>query len=373
MAASMSRRHARPPAGALAASLSSQRRLAGGAERRGPPAPLRGRGVPRAGKPSRAHARHSAPCARESSRPTRRCRGLGQGGRRRVRSTEGELRALPPGTSAADAAAESAARRGPGIADASAGPLTAFLSEPRTDYRHGVFGAVSEAAPIIAERQPAVEHASRARADRTSTAIAAGADAVFEDLEPRLADLDRDGTPEILAVKSYLARARPSRSSAGATAPGLLAETPPTGEPHRWLAPAAVADFDGDGRPDIALVRTPHLQGVLQVWAWTGRQARLEARGGGLPNHVLGSTAIDNAAAVDLDGDGRPELVIPTLDRKRSRCSRLRTASRSCAASPSRPGRPRARARRRQGRPRCCGLEDAGGGGRAALAMRRAR
>ena len=55
-------------------------------------------------------------------------------------------------------------------------------------------------------------------------------DAVFEDLEPRLADLDRDGHDEIVVVKSYLKRG--SSLAVIAEHRGkyeIVAETPPLG------------------------------------------------------------------------------------------------------------------------------------------------
>jgi hypothetical protein len=36
-------------------------------------------------------------------------------------------------------------------------------------------------------------------------------------------------------------------------------ETPPISMVHRWLNPAGVADYYGDGRLELALVVTPNL------------------------------------------------------------------------------------------------------------------
>jgi FG-GAP-like repeat len=233
---------------------------------------------------------------------------------------KGELKQVPFGHAGEDAPLPEAPRNAvPGTHMQAAGPLTVSLSAPRSDYRHGVFGRIDDAGAVtIAERQPLAGVSSQPRAVPTKiTVVESGPGAVFEDLEPRLADLDGDGAPEIVVVKSYLDK------GAALAVIGkrdgewkVLAETPPIGERHRWLAPAAIADFDGDGRPDIALVRTPHLQGVLQLWDWADGKLVLKHEAVGYSNHVLGSTALDNAAAADLDGDGRPELVIPTLDRK---------------------------------------------------------
>jgi hypothetical protein len=207
----------------------------------------------------------------------------------------------------------------PGARMQTAGALTVYLSEPRSDYRHNVLGDAVEAGELtIAERQPLGGVSAQPRAVPTETTrIAAGPDAVFEDLEPRLADLDSDGTPEIVVVKSY--RDKGSALAVIGRRDGvwrMLAETPPIGQSHRWLNPAGIADFDGDGKPEIALVKTPHLDGLLQIWSFDGTKLSLKHEAAGYANHALGSTALDNAVAVDVDGDGRPELVLPTLDRK---------------------------------------------------------
>jgi hypothetical protein len=240
----------------------------------------------------------------------------GAGGGAALHLDKGELRQVrwPDGGEPVPEAPRTAV---PGTRMQSAGPLTTFFTEPRAG--HGAFGQIDAAGRLtIMEKQPLAGVSTEARAVPTRMSVVeAGPDAVFEDVEPRLADLDRDGTPEILVVKSYLARgsalAVVGRRDGAWT---VLAETPPVGEPQRWLSPAAVADFSGDGQPGIALVRTPHLQGALQLWSFDGRKLALKHEAAGYSNHVFGEAALDNAAAVDVDGDGRPELILPTQDRK---------------------------------------------------------
>lgn len=242
----------------------------------------------------------------------------GKGGGAAFSLVKGELNTLlfaPP-----DREAPSFGEEGrdavPGSRQQSAGPISVHLAGPTDAYPHGAVGRATARELVISERQPVAQGAGVQKVPVRVTRVSAGPDAVFEDLEPRLADLDRDGTPEILVVKST-----PDKGSALAVIGRLdgewkiVAETPPTGEPNGWLNPAAVADFDGDGTVDIALVRTPHRDGVLQVWAWEGGRLALKHEAGGYSNHAFGKTALDLAAAVDLDGDGVPELAIPTVDR----------------------------------------------------------
>ncbi|KAA2242193.1 FG-GAP repeat domain-containing protein [Salinarimonas soli] len=206
----------------------------------------------------------------------------------------------------------------PHARQAAEGPIKAYLASPRTDYGHGVLGDSVEAGTlVIEERRPVQAGPGVQKVPVTVTRLEAGPDAVFEDLEPRLADLDGDGVPEILVVRS-------SKSAGAALVIAgrregvwrMVAETPAIGTSNRWLNPGPVADFDRNGKPDIVVVRTPHIDGVLQVWTWDGGGLRLLHEKAGYSTHAQGSTALDNAAAADLDGDGTPEIVAPTLDRR---------------------------------------------------------
>ena len=136
----------------------------------------------------------------------------------------------------------------------------AWLAEPTTRYDHGILGDKIEAGSLVIETR-----------DGKRQTVRLNDDAVFEDLEPRIVDLDRDGHDEIVVVKSYLKRG--SSLAVIAERRGkyeIVAETPPLGQPHRWLDPAGIADFNGDGKIDIALVRQPHVIGSLELWRWGG-------------------------------------------------------------------------------------------------------
>jgi hypothetical protein len=182
----------------------------------------------------------------------------------------------------------------------------AWLAEPTDRYRHGVLGDAIEAASLVVERP-----------DGRRDTVQLDGDAVFEDLFPRIADLGGADREAIVVVKSYLDRGaalavvgeRDGRFA-------VIAETPASGAPNRWLNPAGFADFDGDGAPDIALVRMPHALGTLELWSW--RNGRIE-KALTLPdfsNHVAGSRALRMSAVADFDGDGKADLAIPSFDRR---------------------------------------------------------
>jgi len=161
--------------------------------------------------------------------------------------------------------------------------------------------------------------------------VACGAD----DLAMRLADLDGDGRDAIVVVKSSLKRGS-SLAVIGLRRGkyAILAETPPLGAPHRWLDPAGIADFTGNGRKSMALVRQPHAVGALELWGWSGGKLQQIAELADAANHVAGTRAIDMSAAADFDGDGVADLAVPSLDRSRLRIVSFAPQPREIASVP---------------------------------------
>ncbi|WP_245190739.1 FG-GAP repeat domain-containing protein [Jannaschia formosa] len=183
--------------------------------------------------------------------------------------------------------------------------LRAAWYEELTDaYPRGVLGDALE---------PTVLRAlSGATSAACGVSVSAGPGFVFEDIVPRLADLDGDGRPEVVAVRSRLDAGAQLIVYAldGETLAPLVA-TPHIGRPNRWLAPAAIADLDGDGAVEIAYVDRPHLARTLRVWRYEGGALREIAALEGVTNHRIGEVFI--SGGLRHCGTG-PEIVLASAD-----------------------------------------------------------
>lgn len=135
---------------------------------------------------------------------------------------------------------------------------------------------------------------------------------VFEDIAPRLVDLDRDGRPELVVVESDQSRgARLAVWGLGPEGLARRAATPFIGTRFRWLAVAGAADLDGDGTVEIAYVDRPHLAKVLRVWRFDGGTLAQVAAAEGHTNHRIGDSDI---AGGIRDCGGAPEIVTASAD-----------------------------------------------------------
>ncbi len=171
-----------------------------------------------------------------------------------------------------------------------------------TRYPHGVLGDTIEATRLSI-------YAGTSWNSCGDQTIGLPEELVFEDVAPRLADLDADGIPEIIVVQSHQrlgAQLAVYRARENGFGLDLVATTPFIGRSNRWLAPIGMADFDGDGARDIAYIDRPHLARTLRVWRFEDDTLTEIAALEGLTNHRIGEPFITGGVR---DCGAGPEMV----------------------------------------------------------------
>lgn len=195
-----------------------------------------------------------------------------------------------------------------GVVEAGTGSIAAaWLIYPTTRYDHGILGDAIEAAGLRVEFQ-----------DGRSADLRLDPPYVFEDRRVRIVDVDGDVTDELLVVRTdanlgaALALYELSKGEIR-----LRAAAPPIGLARRWLNPVGVADFDGDGRNEIAAVVTPHLAGILTLYREVDGELMPIGFIGGYSNHAIGSREQGMSAVWDVNGDGAADIIVPDRSYRR--------------------------------------------------------
>ncbi len=187
-----------------------------------------------------------------------------------------------------------------------------WFDAPTSRYPHGALGDDIEGGALMA-------YASSAMNDCGTLYVMLDPAHVFEDEAPRLADMNGDGTLEIIVVRSHEtqgAQLTVYDDAGDGSMLQMVAATPYIGQRNRWLAPIGAADLDGDGMMEIAYIDRPHLARILRVWRYVpnpdGRPELIEiASAPGLTNHELGWPGIPGG--IRDCGDG-PEMITANAD-----------------------------------------------------------
>ncbi|MBX2875197.1 MAG: VCBS repeat-containing protein [Saprospiraceae bacterium] len=153
----------------------------------------------------------------------------------------------------------------------------AQYSLPVTRYRHGILVDQVEAGQLVVVL------------DGKFYDLTLEDTYVFEDIRPRLADVDADGVLEIVTIRSHLS------NGAGIAIYKVLddqlqeyARVEEIGLANRWLNPVAIADLDQNGTVEIVWIQTPHIGGILKIASFAAGTLSVLDETSFYSNHAIG-------------------------------------------------------------------------------------
>ncbi|WP_171207727.1 MULTISPECIES: VCBS repeat-containing protein [unclassified Ruegeria] len=187
--------------------------------------------------------------------------------------------------------------------------VAARYTEPTTRYAHGVLGDNIEFGALEITVQ---SDARQSGGTQTVLTIRLPKNRVFEDLAPRLADVDLDGTNEVVVVESH--QDTGAQLAIYNAAGEKFAATPHIGTRFRWLAPVAILDLDSNGHVEIAYIDRPHLAKTLRIWRFIDGGLTEIATLPNLTNHRIGEDFISGGVR---DCGASPELIVANANWSR--------------------------------------------------------
>ncbi|MBT3275808.1 MAG: hypothetical protein HN368_21845 [Spirochaetales bacterium] len=136
---------------------------------------------------------------------------------------------------------------------------------------------------------------------------------VFETLRPLIADVipENPGVEIILTSSNHL---EGSRIEIYSQEGEFLGNSDSIGRGFRWLHVIAAAPFSSNSKQYIAIVRTPHINGILELYFWNGNHLVKEASTGNVSTHQIGSDNLNMALVSNFDSTPGPEFLIPSFD-----------------------------------------------------------
>lgn len=181
--------------------------------------------------------------------------------------------------------------------------IYAQYAQPTAKYGHNILGDSIEAEQLVVLR------------DGVTYTHTLGDQYVFEDIKPRLFDVDNDGQVEIVTIRTHVEK------GAGIMiykiANNTLTEfawVEEIGTPYRWLNIVAIYDLDGDGATELAWIQTPHIGGILKVAKIEAGKLDALSELSRYSNHSIGERNL--CLSVVTKTDSATTFYVPTQDRQ---------------------------------------------------------
>lgn len=153
----------------------------------------------------------------------------------------------------------------------------AQYTQPSEKYTHGILGDKIEAEQLVVVT------------DSVFYSITLANEYVFEDIRPRLHDVDGDGALEFICIKTH------KQEGAGIAIYKIVnerlveyAHLSEIGTAYRWLNIVTINDLDNDGTVELAWIETPHIGGVLKVAKILAGELQVIDETRAYSNHAIG-------------------------------------------------------------------------------------
>lgn len=189
-----------------------------------------------------------------------------------------------------------------------AGQVALYSGATDSRYVHNVLGDALEGAAlsVVEVRDDSLELVQQVELPGTE---------VFEGIAPFWADVNQDGSPDLVTTVSDFGVGAQLRvyNLDGS----VLAQSDPIGQGNRWRHQLAFGAFGVDGALELVDVRTPHIGGIVEFFRLNGDRLEIVASTTGYTSHIIGSRNLDMAVAGDFNGDGQLEIVMPDQSRTR--------------------------------------------------------
>ena len=180
----------------------------------------------------------------------------------------------------------------------------AWYGRPTDRYKHGVLGDAIEGGSLVVEMN-----------DGSQREFVLPENQVFEDITPRIHDLDFNGTNEVVAIRSS------QTGGAAVVVYGLIdgevaevAASSENGLRNRWLNIVGVMPQEKSSTSSIYFVRTPHINGRLnRLEVGQNGSKDVDLKQNNFSNHIIGSRELGLSL---LDLGNQPRMLIPSQNRQ---------------------------------------------------------